>query len=167
MEQNRITGMKRTQRKKRRKLKGYFTVEAALLMTLILPLLIALLLMGFYLHDQAKMVCIVGEGAAIGSTMRLYEDAAEVMEESVSKDAQAGMIWTRNVSTSSQLDEDEAGAQVEGSFRMPAFVSLFVTDGTRSLEKSSSRTLYRPAKLIRKVRGLKGLADILQKNAGE
>ena len=70
----------RTTRKKRSCAQASFTVEAALLMTVILPVLIALLITGFYLHDRAFLQGVTTELCAMQSNLRMYEDSASQTE---------------------------------------------------------------------------------------
>ena len=54
-----------------------FTVEASALMTIILPVLIVILLAGFYLHDSAYLQMTATELCAMGSNMKVYKESAD------------------------------------------------------------------------------------------
>ena len=50
----------------RKRVEGSYTVEAALIFPFILYIIIALIYLGFYLHDYGKMQAIIHEGQIRG-----------------------------------------------------------------------------------------------------
>ena len=63
------------------KLKGSYTVEAALLMALVIPLLAGIIYMGFYLHNGAAMQKAAYELAALGSLHYGEKEREEIIKE--------------------------------------------------------------------------------------
>ena len=63
------------------KLKGSYTVEAALLMVLVIPLLAGIIYMGFYLHNGAAMQNAAYELAALGSLHYGEKEREEIIKE--------------------------------------------------------------------------------------
>lgn len=136
-----------------------FTVEAALLMGIILPVLIALLLAGFYLHDRAYLQCVTTELCARESNLRLYENRSAQLAGIRDQRLGHALLWTRNASGSFSEGDDSAEAQAAGSFPVPGLAARLFGAGQLEVKASWSRRLYKPADLIWKARAAKYLLD--------
>ncbi len=141
------------------RLHASFTVEMSLLMTLILPALIALILIGFYVHDQNVMQGAAVEVTAMGSNLRQYEDRDGRLAELASSLCSHRLMWTRGASGSASAGSTSAQAAFSGSFPVPGLIARFVTGGSLTSGASCTRQLYRPTKLIRMARGVKFLLN--------
>ena len=69
--------------------KGSFTVEASLLMAILIPLLVGMMYLGFYLHNRAFLPGAACELAQIGLLYDREEDALRAM-----KSKGIGSCWT-------------------------------------------------------------------------
>lgn len=139
--------------------KGSFTVEAALLMTLIIPVLTALLYGSFYLHDCAVMQGAACELAAVGSTLRTKPDREALMEQKRKKLLQGRLLGTRDSSMTLAVSESEVKVSCSGNFYVPGLVGRLLGEDLGRIEKSWTRKLQDPAGTIRKVRGLRAMLD--------
>ena len=136
-----------------------FTVEAALLMGMILPVLIAVLVMGFYLHDSAYLQGTVTELCARGSCLRLYSDRQEKLFAIRSGRLSRSLLWTKGASGSVSAGEDEVSAQAAGSFPVPGLAARLLGKSSLAVKAKWSRKLYKPTDLIWKIRAAKYLLD--------
>ena len=136
-----------------------FTVEASLLMALILPVLIAILLAGFYLHDSASLEMTATELCAMGSNLRDYGERASVLERVKNRRLSHSLLWTRQAAGTVGSGEETVSAQLSGTFTVPGLVSSLMGTAQTQITKTWSRSLYRPAEMIWKVRAAKYLAD--------
>lgn len=139
-----------------------FTVEASLLMAVIIPVLTALLILGFYLHDQA---CMQGKACEITSLAQNYleYDDREAMLQAVSDRVSSDpLMWTGARLAQTDADDDHASAVCSGSFAVPGFLLPLFMKSSLPVQKKWQRYFYRGADLIRKVRGAKKLWDLWQ-----
>lgn len=139
-------------------LKGSFTVEMTLLMSIILPILIALLISGFYVHDRAKLQAVSCELAARGSCLVLEKNANAKLSKTAGV-LKKGSMWTRNVQASVSCSEDEVFAMAQGTFPFPGYSAAFLGSNNSLCTGEWERKIYHPASLIRKVRGIEALYD--------
>ena len=154
------------QRNKEKKLKGSFTIEATLLMSFILPMLIALLMAGFYVHDRALLQGIACEAAARGNCLAMENGSASAVRKTIQERIPPGLMWAGNTGKQFQADEEQIHVSLSGTFRFPGFSSFLLPGGNRPVNGEWERTVYHPAKLIRKVRGAKALIDLLGEARG-
>ncbi len=138
---------------------GSFTVEAALLMGIILPVLIALLLMGFYLHDKACLQGTASELCARGSSLRLYKDREGTLAKIRDKRLSHSLLWTRDVSGGVTAGTDEMSASAEGSFPVPGLIAALTGNKLSTVGAKWQARLHDPTDLIWKIRGAKYLLD--------
>lgn len=141
---------------------GSFTVEAALLMSIMLPMLTALIYGTFYVHDNGVMQGIVCELAAMGSNLSQEKNRTAELEKRRKALAKSRFLDTRQVSVSVSADGDQAAASGSGEFYFPGLVRKLFQGSTKKISKSWERELLRPANKIRKVRGLEYVAEALE-----
>ncbi len=139
--------------------RGSFTVEAALLMTILLPVLVALIYGGFYLHDCAVMQGAACELAAAGSTLAQEANRQQLLEEKRTKLLQRRLLGTRQGEMSLSVSDTEIKVTCRGNFYIPGLISHLLNKDLVSIEKSWTRKLYHPTETIRKIRGLQKLVE--------
>ena len=72
-----------------------------------------------------------------------------------------GLFWARGANVSASMGEDSSDAVCTAVFRLPGLTAPFLGQGAESLTGSWNRTIYHPAKLIRKVRGIHYVSELL------
>ena len=138
------------------------TVEAALLMTLIIPLLTAVIVFSFYLHDRAYLQAACTELAAMGNNLQVYEGLQEKVDGAMKDRLTESMMWTKRPKGTAAVSEVGADVQAEGSFAVPGLVTgLFGPDITQT-RAEWSRNIYHPAELIWTVRSVKYVVDLIR-----
>lgn len=145
--------------KKRTMLKGSFTVEAALLMTIILPVLIALIYIGFYVHDSAVIQSVLCETAAMGSNLEGDPEREALLEKKKEELLKGRLIVAQQVSAELSVTDSKIVLNSDGTFCFPGMISQLVNGGSSDIQKKCERKLYHPAETIWKIRGIKTLAD--------
>ncbi len=140
---------------------GSFTVELALLFPLITALLIAILIVGFYLHDRAILQGAACESAAMGSNLANAADQTAVLSHTAAGLMRRRGMWIRGASGSIDASEDQCSASYSGKFHFPGLIASFLLKGDEKLHRSWSRSIYHPAKIIRKIRGAKYVIDTI------
>lgn len=134
-----------------------FTVEASLLMAVILPVLIGILLAGFYVHDQAFLQGAVCEVSGMGSSMALYADRDARMWQTLNKRTGKSMLWARGLNQSCSASKTMSQALISATFRFPGMVAAFFGRDRQALEEGATRKVYHPADLIRTFQGARDL----------
>ncbi len=130
-------------------------------MTLILPFLVTLLIVSFYLHDGVCMQGAACEIAGLGSDLAVYDGASGMVSQAAEQLMQHRAVWSKHVQGSAAAGEDTVSAQFDGQFVSPTLTGRFWTGGGQ-LTRTWSRQIYHPAKLIRKMRGAKALFDTVR-----
>lgn len=133
---------------KRKICSGSFTVEASLLMSVIIPLLTFLLYMGIYLHDRTWI-----RNAALEEAVCMT-----VSEEKESREKWKGLIGNEKVNRNIFQTKESVIVEVKGSFRMPGMVMHFLAEGKLPLDYRVQKTRMEAKKEIQKLRNLKKLA---------
>ncbi len=147
--------------------KASYTVEMTLLMSLILPLLIAILMAGFYLHDRALFQGAACEAAAMGSNLAVYDtQGSEVAALGHALTAHRA-VWSRGASGSTSADQESASASFSGHFHWPGMIGKLWQSSHGQSEGQWSRRIYHSADLIRKVRGVEYVVDIVRSGSGK
>ena len=138
-----------------------FTVEAALLMTIILPVLIAILMAGFYLHDEVYLQGICQEAAEMAINLKDEKTADAKAGKLLNQRLSSALVWGRDSSGDISGDGNEVRVSCTAAFVTiePYYPGKEYLAGR--LMGSCTRRIYDPADLIRKVRGIQYLADEL------
>ncbi len=143
-------------------MRASFTVEISLLMTVILPVLFSLILLGFYLHDKAILEGAVWETASMGFNLKEYDSWEGDTKKVLASTTGQGMTWTSKGSTSCSVSEEQVSAGAEGSFKLPALVSRFLGKSSLTLKAQGRRDILCPQRVIRRVRGVHYLWTLLE-----
>ena len=141
---------------------GSFTVEAALLMTILIPVLTALIYAAFYIHDSAVLQGIVCELAVAGSNLSQEKNRAGELEKKKNALLSSRFTGTRGAEISIEAGNNSVSASGSGEFRFPGMIMNFFGGSIKRLSKSWSREILQPADLIRKIRGLEYMVDTIK-----
>ena len=111
----------------KRDLNGSFTVEAALLMTVLIPLLTALIYLGFYQHDKVWIA---------------NKTRTEAMEAALDQDRKnqtdwSGVLACGNVSGGVKRGKNKVTATGKATFRIPGFVARFFMGGQMEINSKA------------------------------
>ena len=82
--------------KRKRMAKGSFTVEAALLMTVLLPVIVSLIYTAFFLHDRTLLQGAACEVAAMGSNLSEEKDIDQILEKIKNQVMSARLLGTKD-----------------------------------------------------------------------
>lgn len=108
---------------------GSYTVEAALLMAVLIPLLAGVLYLGFYMHDKAFMKSAAYE-AAILENMDGKREPGKIND---------GLLGIRGAGLEVSGDNRRVSAEASGTFLIPGFVAEFFAAGSCSCRLLRSR----------------------------
>ena len=142
-------------------LQAAFTVEASMLMILILPLLMLIMVLAMDLHDQAVLQGAVSEAVSMGGNLVLYKEERKALSEKIQETADRGTIWAGDISGNVSIDTKHVSASLEGTIDYPGFVQPLREAGPKTITASGERTIIHPPSLIWKVRGVKRVVSAL------
>lgn len=134
-------------------------MEAAMLMSVLIPVFVGIIYMGFYLHDKALL-----EGAALEAVLYVSlhnvgdkkDIEAELRAENLIKDR---LLGTRQIKSSVSMGKDNVTVEYGGRFPVPGLVISYFTGKVLRINVKKEYSLKRPGDTIRKVRGLQRLMD--------
>lgn len=131
---------------------GSCTIEASLLMGILLPLLAAIIYMGFFLHDRGFLQGAAYEAAVYASLHADDQkgDAADAAQKLIA----GRMLGTQNVSVNAGQDQKKVQVVYEGSFAVPHLAQIFFGSARFPVKALASLTLERPSRRIQTIRGL-------------
>lgn len=149
-----------------RRLPAVFTVEASLLMAILLPCLLSLIYLGYLDHDRGVLTASACECAA-RSDRELEEDKAEDdLKRTAQELGRASVLATEDPKVSFSRNKDTVQVSYTGSLKVPAFVRRLFGQDRLSCSRSFSRKLFHPTSVIRRIRGLQDLCSLLQEEKG-
>ncbi len=138
-----------------------FTVEAAMLMTVILPVLLALFYYGFFLHDRGVLNAAAQEITA-RADLNNWKESGNNRLSKLAKYYEDRTGPSRNVSSSVQVSRTSASASYKGSMSLPGLLPSLFGKSSLKTDAAAKRTLLYPADLIRKIRGLEYVSKLLK-----
>lgn len=147
--------------------KGSFTLEAALLMTIILPVLTAIIYMGFYVSDSGTAQGIVCELAAAGGDLSEEQDVQSNLENRKKMLITSRFLGMECGKASVNRETNRVSAEIAGDFYIPGLAARFFCGNHLKIQKKWSRELYRPAEMIRRIRGIQELKDTVVREDAE
>ena len=148
--------------KRKHRIKAAFTVEAAMLMAVILPVLMAILIAAFDLHDQALLQGTVSEALSMGGNLVMYEEERAALPGLIGSLIQNGTIRAENLTSSVSASPEHVSASCSGAIDYPAFLKPFTASGSRTISAAGERIILHPPSLIWKVRGIKRVVSALK-----
>lgn len=127
--------------------RGSFTIEAALLMTIIIPVLTGLIYLGIYEHDKAWLL---NKAQTAAAELTAYEKDFNTIKWN-------GVIGGETVSGNVSRGKNKVQAEVRGSFPVPGLVMRFFAGGKLSLNYSAEKPVIMAKKEIQRLRNLERL----------
>lgn len=138
--------------KLKKEVKGSYTIEAACLMGILLPLFVAIIYMGFFLHDKGFLQSAAFETAA---HISLHADEKDLDGSRLINSLIAGrMLGTRNMETQVVSGKKQVEVSCSGSFVVPGMSKMFFGENGIELRATAALNQERPSRRIQKIRGV-------------
>ena len=145
--------------------RGSFTLEAALLMTLILPVLLALIYLGLFLHDKGVLNGAAQETAACADLSRWKEHGNDHLDRRAKKlSDRTGP--SRQVTASVTASQSRVAVSYSGRMSLPGLLPQLFGRSVLDTGASAERIFPDPADLIRRIRGLEYVSAMLKGETG-
>jgi hypothetical protein len=144
-------------------LKGSFTIEAALIMPLILGTIVALLYMSFFLHDNA----VIKEGTILLTNRYTNErnlsntQIKQKIQENIRPVILDKVIVTKNITTTIEVENKLITISSSGTFQFPSMyiVTTIFNRGNITISTTKSIKRYNPVAFIRNCRIVEDLIN--------
>lgn len=141
------------------RLRGSYTVEAALLMVLIIPLLAGIIYLGFYLHDEAAMQNAAYELAVLGSLHYGEKDGEEIVKERKREIASQLFLGIQEVETKIHTGKKKVTADFQGSLQVPGLVMRFFCGNRLEIRGHAALSAPQPQKTVMRIHLLKKIEE--------
>lgn len=140
--------------------KGSYTVEASLLMGMIIPVLVSIIYIGFFLHDRSFTQAAAYEAAVYGC---LHTDDKDADVQSAARKLTEGrLLGTAGIESSGTLDKKSVQIHYDGVFRVPGMIMPFFAQKQPEVSSSVTLTTERPSARIQKIRGLTKIVNTVR-----
>lgn len=139
-------------KEKKMKQKGSYTVEAALLMGIILSVLVSIIYIGFWYHDKSFLQSAAYEAACAASLHK--DDDTYQIGEAAQTLTKGRMLGTGGLQVQTQDGKEKASVEYHGNFRIPGMITAFFSKEKLEMKESCSLSTERPSEKIQKIRGI-------------
>lgn len=134
-------------------LRGSYTVEASVIVSMTLLVLASLVLCTFYIHDRAALQALVCEAASAGSNFATGEERKAAAQEAAERITPGRFLGSRNLDGSASTGVREVNVLWNAQYPVPGFASAYLSGGNLSIRKSWASRILDPAGAIRKIKG--------------
>lgn len=138
-------------------IKGSLTVEASMLMSIIIPVLMSIIYLGFYLHNDAILKSAAYETAVYASLFQDDEEKMKQIGEEQQKRVKQRLIGAKHFSSQIQAGKKQVSVSYEGQMMIPGFVMRILADNCLNISGSVKMPLQDPGAVIVRVNSLKKL----------
>lgn len=140
-------------------IKGSFTVELTLLMTVILPMLMAIIYMGFFLHNRAVLRNAAYEIAVYANLNQDDPENSNLLEVKKQEILQAGLIGGQGMTGKISLNENQVTVNFEGQMQIPGIVMKILTNNRIVIKTGTTMLLHRPGKTVVTINSLRKVLE--------
>lgn len=139
--------------------KGSYTIEATLLMVVIIPVLVGIMYLGFYLHDKAVLNGAALETAKYASLHITDEDVKQQTHRQRTMLIKGRLLGTRQLTGRTVVDKNQVEVVYQGQFLVPGLIVKYFYNGSLPIDTQITASVKSPVKTIQKIRGVKKLFD--------
>lgn len=141
------------------RLKGSYTVEAALLMVLIVPLLAGMIYLGFYLHNGAAMQNAAYEMAALGSLHYSEKDREEIVKDRKQEIVSHLFLGIQGIEAEIHIGKKRITADFRANLQVPGLVMRFFCGNSLEVRGHAELPVPQPQKTIMRIHLLKKIEE--------
>lgn len=139
---------------KKRYWRGSYTVEAALVVSIILFVLSALLVCTFYIHDRAVLQASTCEIAAAGSNFALSQDRQQAVNDAKASLTNSRLLGSRDRSGNASVSNKTVTASWSAVYPVPGFAMRYLASGSLKIQRSWKMQIFSPSEMIWKIKGI-------------
>lgn len=139
-----------------------FTLEAAMLMAVILPVLLSIIYLGFLDHDRGVLQASACEAASLADNSAPDKDRSGTLKKYTEALGKTAVLSSKDLKSSFSLNKNFVQVSYTGSVKVPGVLPQFFRSDSLSSGRTCSRKLFHPADTIRKIRGIQYLTSSLK-----
>jgi hypothetical protein len=139
--------------------KGSYTVEAAIIVSITVFVLGALIISSFYLHDRAVLQGAACEAAAVGSIFATEEERSEAAASVRESVTVSRLLGSRNLSGYATTGTSQSISSWSADYPIPGFAARYLMGNQLHISTSWTCKILDPADTIRKIRGVASLLN--------
>lgn len=139
--------------------KGTYTVEAAILIPMILFVMVGLLTASFYLHDRAVLQAAVCEISSAGSNAMSDKEQKKAIDEAKKRIKEGRLMGSKNLSGKADGDQTKVSASYKAQYPVPGMAAVFYPQRNIQISVSWEKETVEAADMIRKIRGVRKLVN--------
>ena len=144
-------------------MKGSYTVEAALLMTVLIPVLMGIIYLGFYLHNSALLKNAAYETAVYGSLCHSQKESKKLVEKKKEEAVKGRLLGMQAVSGNVEIEDKKISVVYSGQMKLPGFTGSFFGGHTLALQGEASLSLLKPGKTVLRLHSLNKVVEEVKK----
>ena len=122
----------------KRKLKASFTIEAAVIVPIVMVVIVGIIFIAFMVHDMVTMDAL--NTYTLIENAGKYNDNTEIVSADLQNKLSSGLIITKDINVESKKRTDGIIVRSCGNFSLP-FSALSDLLGTKQINESSEITL--------------------------
>ncbi len=123
---------------KTKKLKASFTIEAAIIVPLVMVIIVGMIFVAFLAHDMVMMDAL--NAYVLVENADKYSDNEDLIKEDLQNRLSDGLIITKNIDVETKKRFDGIVVKSCGNFSLP-FSTLSELFGTKTINESSQITI--------------------------
>lgn len=137
--------------------KGSYTVEAAILLSITFFVMGALILGTFYLHDRAVCQSAACETAAAGSNLATQRERSEAVAKLKRQFKKSRLLGSRSLNGNTAAGAKQVFASWQAVFPVPGFAMKYYNGSRLGISGEWTSSVTDAADMIRKIRGAEKL----------
>lgn len=138
---------------------GSYTVEAAVVMPLILFVLAALLICAFYVHDSGVFQSMVCETVSAGCNFITEAERKDAVEQQRAFVRESRFLGSRGIFAQASCGKAKVSAVCSAEYPVPGFAAKYLYGSSLQIRKQWEGQMTEPAKVIWLIRGAKRITD--------
>lgn len=145
-----------------KKLKGSYTVEAAMIFPLIMTVIVIIMYLAFFIHDRCVLYTSAYEAALRASMVRTSDaDRTAVAESAAESLKNQGLLRTEQIEKEVVVNGDNITVKMSGKFSIPGNIVFMGIGGTSGITVDATATAMKkdPVLFIRKCRFIENITE--------
>lgn len=139
--------------------KGSYTVEAALVLPIVLFVLAALLILAFYVHDRGVLQSLACETAVAGNNYITVSERKAAAEQVKHQAVSERLMGSKGSGGHAAFGKSEVYVRYTASYPVPGMVTRYLAGNQLQIAKSWQVHTVSPSDWIRKQRGIMRIRD--------
>lgn len=134
-------------------LRGSYTVEGAVVFSLVFFVLAACLIAAFYVHDRAVLQAVTCEAASVSTNFLTAKERSKAAAAVKKQLKQTRLLGSRQLSGNASAGSKTVTAAWSASYPVPGIVMRYLKGNRLKIQTQWNGTIRNPSETVRKIRG--------------